>query len=167
MRGERAAEIKQRLRSLNVLVVDDNAFMRKIVRELLANIGVRHIAEAADGIAALEVLRNEASDLVILDWAMPLLDGFELVRIVRTPGVFPYSDVPIIMLSGRGDLAHVMEAVRIGVNEFLKKPVSAQALRQRIMAILTQSRTMVHVDGCYRPEPRGKMAKPGTPPATA
>ena len=80
----------------------------------------------ADGIAGLESLRNAMPDSVILDWAMPYLDGFEFVRIVRTPGAFPYPDIPIIMLSGRGERSHVVEAERIGVNEFLRKPVSAR-----------------------------------------
>src|SRR5579872_6275099 len=124
MQGARAEEIKQRLRSLKVLIVDDNAFMRKIVRDLLSNIGIRNTAEAADGIAALEAVRNVMPDLVILDWDMPFLNGFEFVRIVRTPGLFPYSDLPIIMLSGHGERKNVIEAVRLGVDEFLKKPVS-------------------------------------------
>src|ERR1700735_233387 len=120
MYGDPAADIKKRLRSVKVLIVDDNAFMRKIVRELLVNVGIRQTAEVGDGIAALESLRNAMPDIVILDWAMPYLDGFEFVRIVRTPGAFPFPDVPIIMLSGRGERSHVMEAERIGVNEFLK-----------------------------------------------
>jgi two-component system, chemotaxis family, chemotaxis protein CheY len=155
MHGARADEIKQRLRSLKVLIVDDNAFMRKIVRDLLCNTGIRNTAEAADGIAALEAMRNAMPDLVILDWDMPFLNGFEFVRIVRTPGVFPYSDLPIIMLSGYGERAHVLEAARVGVNEFLKKPVSANALYQRIASVIMYPRAMVHVNGRYLPEPRG------------
>jgi two-component system chemotaxis response regulator CheY len=150
------ADIKQHLRSLRVLIVDDNAFMRKIVRDLLATMGVRHTAEAGDGVAALQVLREAPPDVVILDWDMPFLDGFELTRIVRTPGVFPCCDVPIIMLSGCGRRSHVLEAERLGINEFLIKPVSAKALFHRIVAVLTQQRTMVQVDGCYRPLPRNR-----------
>jgi two-component system, chemotaxis family, chemotaxis protein CheY len=161
MQGARADEIKQRLRSLKVLIVDDNGFMRKIVRDLLSNIGIRDTVEAADGIIALEAIRHGAPDLVILDWEMPFLNGFELVRIVRTPGVFPYSDLPIIMLSGYGKRTHVLEAERLGVNEFLKTPVSAKALCGRIASVIMKPRNMVHVDGCYRPEPRGGKLRSG------
>jgi CheY-like chemotaxis protein len=154
MQGARADEIKQRLRSLKVLIVDDNAFMRKIVRDLLSNIGIRSTAEAADGIAALEAVRAAMPDLVILDWEMPFLNGFEFVRIVRTPGVFPYSDLPIIMLSGHGERAHVLEAMRLGVNEFLKKPVSANTLFQRIASVIINPRPMVRIGGFCRPQPR-------------
>jgi two-component system, chemotaxis family, chemotaxis protein CheY len=155
MQGAVAEALKERLRSLNVLIVDDNAFMRKIVRELLADLGVRHTIEAADGIAGLDAIRKAAPDLVILDLDMPLLDGFQFIRIVRTPGVFPRCDLPIIMLSGCGGRINVLEAQRLGVNEFLKKPVSANALFGRIASVLLKPRPMVEVDGRYRPEPRG------------
>src|SRR3984893_15660650 len=146
MQGARAEEIKQRLRSLKVLIVEDNAFMRKIVRDLLSNIGIRNTAEAPDGLAALEAMRAAMPDLVILDWEMPFLDGFEFVRIVRTPGVFPNSDLPIIMLTGYGERQLVVEAERLGVNEFLIKPVSANALLGRIAAVVLKPRPMVHID---------------------
>ena len=91
------------LQQLQVLVVDDNAFMRAIVRGLLNNIGVKGVIEAGDGIAALDKIREETPDVVILDWEMPLLNGPELVRIVRSPGIFPTPDLPIIMLSAHGE----------------------------------------------------------------
>jgi two-component system, chemotaxis family, chemotaxis protein CheY len=154
MQGARAEEIKQRLRSLKVLIVDDNACMRKIVRDLLSELGIRHTVEAADGIVALGAIRKAVPDLVILDLDMPFLNGFGFVRIVRTPSVFPYSDLPIIMLSGYGERSHVLEAERLGVNEFLRKPVSAKALFQRIVSVVMKPRALVLIDGCYRLEPR-------------
>jgi two-component system, chemotaxis family, chemotaxis protein CheY len=93
-------EVAGLVQSLSVLVVDDNQYMRKMVRNLLVNCGIKDIYEAADGIAALDIIRNLVPDVVILDWEMPLLSGPELVRIVRSPGVFPMPDIPIIMLTG-------------------------------------------------------------------
>jgi CheY-like chemotaxis protein len=167
MRGAVADALKERLRSLNVLIVDDNAFMRKIVRELLADLGVRHTIEAADGIAGLDAIRKAGPDLVILDLDMPLLDGFQFMRIVRTPGVFPCSDLPIIMLSGCSGRINVLEAQRLGVNEFLKKSVSANALFQRIASVLVKPRPMIEVDGRYQPEPRGPQPAPRLPISAA
>ena len=95
-------QIADQIQSLAVLVVDDNQYMRKMIRNLLVNCGIKDIYEANDGIAALDAIRSIAPDVVILDWEMPLLSGAELVRIVRSPGVFPMPDVPIIMLSGDG-----------------------------------------------------------------
>jgi two-component system chemotaxis response regulator CheY len=153
----RPDEIKRRLRSSRVLIVDDNAFMRKIVRDLLASIGIRHTVEAADGVAGLDEISRSTPDIVILDWEMPFINGFEFIRIVRAPGIFPYPDIPIIMLSGHGDRARVLEAARLGINEFLKKPVCAKVLFQHIASVIMKPRRMVHLGGSYRPAPRPKV----------
>ena len=147
-------EIEDLIQSLWVLVVDDNQYMRKMIRNLLVNCGVKDIYEAADGIAALDAIRTVAPDVVILDWEMPLLSGAELVRIVRSPGVFPVPDVPIIMLSGHGERWRVVEAMRLGVNEYLIKPVSAKALYDRLVSITTQPRPTVQLGDYYGPQPR-------------
>ena len=152
-----AKYVEFQIQQLIVLVVDDNAFTRKMVRSLLTNIGVKTVYEAADGIGGLEVIRAVSPDIVILDWEMPLLNGPELVRIVRSPGVFPYPDVPIIMLTAYGDRRRLVEAVKLGVNEFLCKPVSAKALCDRFISILAKPRANVHVGDYYGPEPRKLM----------
>jgi two-component system chemotaxis response regulator CheY len=151
-------EIETVIQSLCALVVDDNQYMRKVVRTLLVNCGVKDIYEASDGIAALDSIRTVAPDVVILDWEMPLLSGPELVRIVRSPGVFPMPDVPIIMLTGHGERWRVVEAVRLGVNEYLTKPVSAKSLYDRLVAITLQPRPNVQLGDYYGPEPRKLMS---------
>jgi len=147
-------DIADRIQGLSILVVDDNQYMRKMVRNLLVNCGVKEIYEAADGIAALDIIRTVGPDVVVLDWEMPLLSGAELVRIVRSPGVFPMPDIPIIMLSGYGERWRVVEAVRLGVNEYLVKPVSAKALYDRLTAIIMLPRPTVQLGDYYGPEPR-------------
>jgi two-component system chemotaxis response regulator CheY len=160
-------DIEKLVQTLSVLIVDDNQYMRKIVRSLLVNVGVKSVYEASDGIDALESIRVLGPDLVILDWEMPLLNGAELVRIVRSPGVFPMPDVPIIMLSGYAERWRIVDAVRLGVNEFLMKPVSGKALLDRIIAILARPRPIVQLGDYYGPKPRkmyvGQRARPGVP----
>jgi two-component system, chemotaxis family, chemotaxis protein CheY len=153
-------KIESLVHSIEVLIVDDNQYMRKVIRNLLVNLGVKSIHEAADGIAGLEAIRTYAPDVVLLDWEMPLLNGAELVRIVRSPGVFPVPDVPIIMLTGHVERWRVIEASRLGVNEFLKKPVSGKSLLDRIVAILTCPRAMVRLGDYYGPEPRKLFYEP-------
>jgi CheY-like chemotaxis protein len=148
------------IQQLTVLVIDDNQFMRNTVRGLLGNIGVKKIFEAGDGIAGLEMIREVNPDIVILDWEMPLLNGPELVRIVRSPGVFPSPDIPIIMLSGHGERWRILESVKLGVNEFLCKPVSGKALFDRLISILLKPRESVRVGDYYGPAPRRSMLKP-------
>jgi CheY-like chemotaxis protein len=142
------------VQQLGVLLVDDNQYMRHLVRSLLLNIGVKSVTEAADGIAGLEAIRTDSPDIVILDWEMPLLNGPEFVRIVRSPGVFPTPDIPIIMLSGHGERWRIVEAVRLGVNEFLRKPVSAKALLDRMISIVAKPRPSVQLGEYYGPQPR-------------
>src|SRR5581483_6765101 len=101
------------------------------------------------GIPALEFIRQTQPDVIVLDWEMPLLNGPELVRIVRSPGVFPSPDIPIIMLTAHGERRRIVESVKLGVNEFLCKPVSAKALLDRLISILLKPRASVHVGDYY------------------
>jgi len=163
-------EIEAQVRSLGVLVIDDSQYMRKIVRNLLLNVGVKEVYEASDGVAGLEAIRTIEPDMVVLDWELPLLNGAELVRIVRSPDVFPIPHVPIIMLSSYAERARVIEATQIGVNEYLVKPVSAKSLLDRIISILANPRPIVRVGDYYGPEPRrqltGSAHRPLIAPAT-
>jgi len=166
-----AKNIEFLIQQLSVLVVDDNPFMRNIVRSLLGQIGVKKIYDASDGIAGLEMIREVSPDVVVLDWEMPMLNGPDFVRIVRSPGVFPTPDIPIIMLSGHVERWRIVEAIKIGVNEFLCKPVSAKALQERLVSILVNPRESIRVGEYYGPAPRSPVLKqnfdsPDPSPAT-
>ncbi len=149
-----ASQIARQLEALKVLIVDDEHTMRKVTRSLLQAIGVRDIHEASDGQRGLEAICALAPDVVILDWEMPYLNGPEFMRRVRSPGTFPRPDVPVIMLTAYGERSRVIEAVRLGVNEFLLKPVSSKALLARLVSILARPRRMVRKGAYYGPEPR-------------
>ncbi len=137
-----------------VLVVDDEHYMRKVVRALLMSVGIRTVYEAADGPSGLEMIRNNQPDVVILDWQMPGLDGASFVRMVRSPDTFPFPNVPIIMLTGHGERSRVVEAIQVGVNEFLLKPVSSKSLHSRLVSVLTKPRPVVKSGNYYGPVPR-------------
>jgi two-component system, chemotaxis family, chemotaxis protein CheY len=161
-----ASQFTERLGALKVLVVDDETTMRKVTRSLLQVIGVKDVYEAQDGRSGLEAICRHAPDVVILDWSMPSPNGPEFVRQVRAPGIFPYPDVPIIMLTAYGERSRVVEAVKLGVNEFLLKPVSSTALLARLVSILANPRQMVRKGDYYGPAPRKLSSyKPETDPA--
>jgi CheY-like chemotaxis protein len=162
-----AKQAEYLIQQLAVLVVEDNPFMRSLVRNMLSQVGVGKVHEAGDGIAALEVIRAVSPDLIVLDWEMPLLNGPELVRIVRSPGVFPLPDIPIIMLTAHGERWRVAEAAKLGVNEFLCKPVSAKALLDRILSILLKPRESIHLGEYYGPVPRHPASAKAEPKAAA
>ena len=149
-----ASQIATQLLALKVLIVDDEFTMRKVTRSLLQAIGVRNIYEANNGKSGLEAICTHAPDVVILDWEMPSPNGPEFVRRVRSPDAFPLPDVPIVMLTCHGERSRVVEAVNLGVNEFLVKPVSTKALLARLVSVLTRPRRMVKRGDFYGPEPR-------------
>jgi DNA-binding response OmpR family regulator len=147
--------LEDRFAKLKVLVVDDDHYMRKVVRTMLTVIGVRQIHEAVDGTSGLNAIREIGPDLVLVDWEMPTIDGMQFVRLVRWPGgACPVPDVPIIMLTGHGDRWRVVEAARLGVHEYLLKPVSTKALLDRLVSIFSNPRPIVKGGGYYGPTPR-------------
>src|SRR5712672_2618743 len=149
--------VKGMMDQIKVLIVDDEYYTRKVIRTLLLAMGCTKIHEANDGASGLDAIHAIDPDVVLLDWEMPRIDGPEFVRRVRSPGTFPLPNVPIIMLTGHGERSRVLEAVRLGVHEFLLKPVSSSSLQARILSVLTKPRTMVKRGDYYGPEPR-KMA---------
>jgi two-component system, chemotaxis family, chemotaxis protein CheY len=152
------SQVEAVLRSSRVLIVDDEFNMRKVIRALLLSIGVTKIHDASDGQKGLDAIRVLDPHVVILDWQMAGMNGGEFVRQVRSPGTFPLPNVPIIMLTGHGEASRVVEAMRLGVHEFLLKPVSGKALRDRLVSVLLAPRPMVRRGDYYGPEPRN-----GTP----
>jgi CheY-like chemotaxis protein len=147
-------DISRRIMSLRVLIVDDEAEMRRVTRALLQSIGVTDVHEAKDGFSGLDATCSLKPDIILLDWEMPKPNGPEFVQIVRSPGQFPLPDVPIIMVTGSSERSRVVEAIRSGINEYLLKPVSTTALLARVVYILTKPRRMVTLDNRYVPEPR-------------
>jgi DNA-binding response OmpR family regulator len=91
---------------------------------------------------------------VLLDWDMPNVDGAEFMRTVRSPATFPHPNVPVIMLTAHSEKSRVVQAVQLGVHEYLVKPVSSQALLARIVVVLAKPRPIVQIGKYYGPEPR-------------
>jgi len=150
----KAQKIRTLMGLIKVLVVDDEYYSRKVIRTLLMAVGVDQIQEASNGVSGLEAIQAHNPDIVLLDWEMPGMDGAEFMRTVRSPATFPNPGVPIIMLTGHGERSRVLEAVNLGVHEFLLKPVSSTALLTRILGVLTTPRPMVRRGNFYGPEPR-------------
>jgi two-component system chemotaxis response regulator CheY len=146
--------VEEAMGSARVLIVDDEPNMRKVTRALLLSIGVKYIHEAYDGMEGLDAIRVQEPHVVILDWQMSGMNGSQFLKLVRSPATFPYPDVPIIMLTGHGEQSRVIEAIQLGVHEFLIKPVSGKALHARLASVLLKPRPMVRRGDYYGPAPR-------------
>jgi two-component system chemotaxis response regulator CheY len=119
--------------SMRVVVADDFATMRKIVRNILKQIGFEDIVEAEDGVAALRILKQEKVGLVVTDWNMPNMSGLELLQSIReNPAT---ASVPVLMVTAEGLKENVLEAVKAGVNNYVVKPFTAEVLQEKIEAI--------------------------------
>jgi len=145
---------RDKIRRISILVIDHNAYMRRLTRTMLVNLGAKLVHEAADGLAALELIRNQDPDVILLERDIPILSGPELLRIVRSPDLFPRPNLPVIMLTKDARRAHIAEALRLGANEVLIKPTSPKALQDRLLSVLANPRPMVQIGGHYVPQPR-------------
>ena len=146
------------LQALQVLLVDDNQHMRAITSAVLQSAGVRKVREASDGAAAIEVLREQAVDLAIVDFNMFPLDGVEFTRLVRNSPDSTNPYLPIIMMTGHSEKSRVYEARDAGVTEFVVKPITAKAILDRIQAVIIRPRPFVKTDGYFGPDRRRTSA---------
>ena len=122
-------------RTMPVLVVDDYNTMIRIIRNLLKQIGFSDIDDAADGSAALARMREKKYGLVISDWNMEPMTGYELLKEVRAdPGL---SKTPFIMVTAESKTENVIAAKKAGVNNYIVKPFNAQTLHNKIQSVFT------------------------------
>lgn len=128
---------------LTVLVVDDSSFMCNMIDAILKSYGCKNLVLAFSVTEALKKLDKWPVDLAIVDWFMEPLDGLEFVRRVRagTDGPNPY--LPIIMLTGHAEADRVRQARDAGVNEFLAKPVTGEAVYRRIVSVMGDTRPFI------------------------
>lgn len=128
------------MESLKILVVDDEARMRKLVKDFLTNKGFQ-VIEAGDGEEAVDIFfADKDIALVLLDVMMPKMDGWEVLKTIRK-----YSQVPVIMLTARGEERDELQGFSLGVDEYISKPFSPKILVARVDAILRRS-NMVSTD---------------------
>ena len=120
--------------AIKILVVDDEARMRKLVRDFLSVKGYT-VVEAGDGEAALDIFFEQKDiALILLDVMMPKMDGWEVLKTIRK-----YSQVPILMLTARGEESDELQGFQLGVDEYISKPFSPKILVARVEAILRRS----------------------------
>ncbi len=118
---------------MNILVVDDFATMRRIVKNILKQLGYENIHEADDGASAIEVLKREKIHFIISDWNMPQMSGIELLKTVRATE--EWKDLPFLMVTAEGQKGNVIEAVKNKVNNYIVKPFTPETLMEKISKI--------------------------------
>lgn len=121
-------------RNMRILVIDDFQTMRRIIINLLRQLGFTNMVEADDGTTAWERLEAETIDLIISDWNMPKMTGMDLLRKVRASE--RYKATPFIMVTAEGKRENVIAAVQAGVSNYIVKPFNAATLKEKLSKVI-------------------------------
>jgi len=120
-------------KSMKILIVDDFSTMRRIIKNLLRELGFTNTVEADDGSTAIPVLNEGDIELLITDWNMPTMPGIDLLRHVRADPAL--RNLPVLMVTAEANREQIVQAAEAGVNGYVIKPFSAQTLEQKIARI--------------------------------
>jgi len=124
-------------KSLNILVVDDFPTMRRIVRNLLKELGFENIDEAEDGAVALEKLRAGQYQFVVSDWNMPNMDGLTMLQNIRTDTAL--AKLPVLMVTAEAKKENIVAAAQAGANGYVVKPFTAATLEEKLNKIFEKA----------------------------
>ncbi len=124
------------MNSIRALIVDDSSVMRKIVERSLRQAGVEmtEVFQAGNGAEALSVLQDTAVDLILCDINMPVMDGLEFVK--QLSGVANAKGVPVVMITTEGSEAHVVQAISCGAKGYIRKPFTAEQVKEHVIPVL-------------------------------
>ena len=117
-------------KEMRILVVDDFSTMRRIIKNILRQLGFNNILEADDGSTAWETLNKDKIDFIISDWNMPKMPGIELLRKVR--GSEEFATLPFLMVTAEAQQENIIEAVQAKVSNYIVKPFTAETMKQKI-----------------------------------
>lgn len=115
---------------MKILVVDDFSTMRRIIKNLLRDLGLHNVSEADDGSTALPMLQNGEYDFVVTDWNMPGMQGIDLLKAIRADASL--SHIPVLMVTAEAKREQIIEAAQAGVNGYIVKPFTAATLKEKL-----------------------------------
>lgn len=115
---------------MKILIVDDFPTMRRIIKNLFKQLGFDNVEEAEDGVQAYSKLKSGSFGFVCCDWNMPNMDGFELLKKIRSDAEL--KDMPFIMVTAEAEKQKVIEAIKAGVNNYIVKPFTAEILKEKM-----------------------------------
>ncbi len=120
-------------KKIRILVVDDFNTMRRIIRNILKQLGFENVTESENGQEALDVLKKEKFDFVVTDWNMPVMTGLDLLKAIKADAAL--RDIPVMMVTAEAQQQNIVEAVKSGASNYIVKPFTAEALEEKINKI--------------------------------
>ncbi|MEA2108053.1 MAG: chemotaxis response regulator CheY [Pseudomonadota bacterium] len=118
---------------MKILVVDDFSTMRRIIKNILRQLGFTNVQEADDGVTAWPKIQSEPFDLIVTDWNMPKMSGLELLKAIR--GDEDLKDLPVLMVTAEALKENIIEAVKAGVSNYIVKPFTAETMQEKLNKI--------------------------------
>lgn len=122
--------------NMKILVVDDMSTMRRIVKNILKQLGFSNMEEAENGQEALQKLRAEPFGFVVSDWNMPVMPGIEMLRAIRADERLKH--IPVLMVTAEAQKENLIEAIQAGVNNYVVKPFTAETMQEKINKIFSK-----------------------------
>ncbi len=123
---------------MKILVVDDFSTMRRIIKNLLRDLGFNNTSEADDGLTALPMLKSGKFDLLVTDWNMPGMQGIDLLKAVRADTDENLKNIPVLMVTAEQKKEQIVEAAQAGVNGYIVKPFTALILKEKLEKIFAR-----------------------------
>lgn len=145
---------------LSFLIIEDNAFMRRLLVTILEAFGAKRIHQASDGEGGLETFAREKPDIVLLDWELPGIDGLAVARKMRDRETSHDAFVPILMITAHAEKGRVVAARDAGVSDFLTKPVDPKNLYEKLLGLVIDQRPFIRTKDYFGPDRR----RPNPPP---
>ena len=122
--------------NMKILVVDDMSTMRRIVKNILKQLGFSNMEEAENGQEALQKLRADTFGFVVSDWNMPVMPGIEMLRAIRADEKLKH--IPVLMVTAEAQKENLIEAIQAGVNNYIVKPFTAETMQEKIGKIFNK-----------------------------
>lgn len=123
---------------MKILIVDDFSTMRRIIKNLLRDLGFNNTSEADDGLTALPMLKAGSFDLLVTDWNMPGMQGIDLLKAVRADEDENLKNIPVLMVTAEQKKEQIVEAAQAGVNGYVVKPFTALILKEKLEKIFAR-----------------------------
>ena len=122
--------------NMKILVVDDMSTMRRIVKNILKQLGFSNMEEAENGQEALQKLKADTYGFVVSDWNMPVMPGIEMLRAIRADDALKH--IPVLMVTAEAQKENLIEAIQAGVNNYVVKPFTAETMQEKINKIFSK-----------------------------
>lgn len=123
---------------MRILIVDDHEPMRKIIKNILRQVGLDDLDESPDGKDAIMKMKEKSFDIVLLDWNMPGMNGLEVLKVMKSDQRL--KDLPVIMVTAESSREKIIEAINSGVSDYIVKPFTGEVLKKKIELVTSKSK---------------------------